>query len=133
MARGLYQKEGEDYDEMFSPVSRYTVRSIISTDSSMRWNLHQMDVKTNFINEIIEEEVYIEHSQGFEVHGKESHFCKLKIALYGINKAPRAWYSRIHNYLTRFGFSKSSAHPNHISRLRRMNLLFYYYMLMNYF
>jgi hypothetical protein len=44
----------------------------------MRWRIHQMDVKTTFLNEIIEEEVYIEKPQGFEVHERESHVCRLK-------------------------------------------------------
>jgi hypothetical protein len=41
-----------------------------------------MDVKTTFLNGIIEEEVYIEQPQGFEISGKESHVCRLKKALY---------------------------------------------------
>jgi hypothetical protein len=61
MARGFSQKEGEDYDETFAPVARYTsIRTIISLAASMGWNLHQMDVKTTFLNGAIEEEVYIE-------------------------------------------------------------------------
>jgi hypothetical protein len=58
-----------------------------------------MDVKTTFFNEIIEEEVYIKHPQGFEAHERESHVCKLKKALYELTQVPRAWYSRIDNYL----------------------------------
>jgi hypothetical protein len=58
-----------------------------------------MDVKTTFLNGIIEEEVYIEQPQGFEVHGRESHVCRLKKALYGLKQAPRVWYSRIDGYL----------------------------------
>ena len=58
-----------------------------------------MDVKTIFLNDFIQEEVYIEQLQGFEVHGKESHVCRLKKALYGLKQAPRAWYSRIDTYL----------------------------------
>jgi hypothetical protein len=71
MARGFSQQEGEDYDETFSPVSRYT--SIISLATSMGWSLHQMDVKTAFLNGVIEEEVYIEKPQGFGVHPRETH------------------------------------------------------------
>jgi hypothetical protein len=69
IARGFSQKEGEDYDETFVHVSKYTsIRAIMSLVASMGWSLHQMDVKTTFLNEVIEEEVYIEQPQGFSVH-----------------------------------------------------------------
>eukprot|EP00253_Pinus_taeda_P003008 PITA_03008 len=71
-----------------------------------------MDVKTTFLNEVTEEEVYIEQPEGFEVFSSESHVCRLKRALYGLKQAPRAWYTRIDSYFTRFGFSKSEADPN---------------------
>jgi hypothetical protein len=71
-----------------------------------------MDVKTTFLNGVIEEEVYIEKPQGFEVHGRKSHICKLKKALYGLKKAPRAWYLRIDGYLQSLVFTKSEADPN---------------------
>jgi hypothetical protein len=113
MAREFSQKEGEDYDETFAPVARYTsIRAIISLVTSMGWNLHQMDVKIDFLNGAIEEEVYIEQPQGFEVHSRDSHICRLKKALYGLKQAPRVWYSRMEIYLTRLGFSKSHADPN---------------------
>jgi hypothetical protein len=51
VARGFSQHEGEDYDETFSLVARYTsTRAIISLAASMGWSLHQMGVKTNFLN-----------------------------------------------------------------------------------
>ena len=56
IARGFSQKEGEDYDETFSLVARYTsIRAIISLVASMGWKLHQMDVKIAFVNGAIEE------------------------------------------------------------------------------
>jgi hypothetical protein len=58
-----------------------------------------MDVKTAFLNGVIEEDVYIEQPQGFMIHGKESHVCILKKALYRMKQAPRAWYSWIDGYL----------------------------------
>jgi hypothetical protein len=113
VARGFSQKEGEDYDETFTPISRYTsIRAIMSLVTSMGWSLHQMDVKTTFLNGAIKEEVYIEQTQGFEVHSRDTHVFRLKKALYGLKQAPRAWYARIDNYLMRLGFSKSHAHPN---------------------
>eukprot|EP00253_Pinus_taeda_P012929 PITA_12929 len=78
----------------------------------MGWKIHQMDVKAAFLNGFIQEEVYIEQPQGFEVHGKESHMCRLKKALYGLKQAPRALYSRIDTYLQGMGFTKSEADLN---------------------
>jgi hypothetical protein len=71
-----------------------------------------MDVKTTFLDGAIEEEEYIEQTQGFEVHSRDTHVCKLKKALYGLKQAPRAWYARIDNYLIKLGFSKSHADSN---------------------
>jgi hypothetical protein len=61
VAWGFSQIEGIDYDETFTPVARYSsIRSILSLSVQMGWHIHQMDVKTMFLNGIIEEEVYIE-------------------------------------------------------------------------
>ena len=71
-----------------------------------------MDVKTAFLNGEIAEEVYIEHPDGFVIHGKESHVCKLKKYMYGLKQAPQAWYARIDSYLQKLGFLKSDADSN---------------------
>jgi len=71
-----------------------------------------MDVKTTFLNGTIEEEVYIEKPRGFETFDCESHVCWLKRMLYGLKKAPHAWYIRIDNYFTGLGFTKSEADAN---------------------
>ena len=113
MARGFSHKEGIDYEEKFSPVARYTsIRTIMELASMMKWDLHQMDVKTAFLNGVIEEEVYIEQPQGFEVEDRHTHVCKLKKALYGLKQDPRAWYERIDSFLSSMGFTKSKADPN---------------------
>ena len=60
VTRGFSQKEGINYEETFSPVARYTsIKTIIALATKMWWKLHQMDVKTTFLNGVIEEEVYI--------------------------------------------------------------------------
>ena len=70
VARGFSQVERVDYDETFAPVACYTsIRSLISIAAEMAWKIHQMDVKTAFLNGIIQEEVYVEQPQGFEIHG----------------------------------------------------------------
>jgi hypothetical protein len=113
VARGFSQIKGIDYDETFAPVARYSsIRSILALSARMGWRIHQMDVKIVFLNGIIEEEVYIEQPEGFETFDKESHVCRLKRALYGLKQAPRAWYTRIDNYFTGLGFTKSEADAN---------------------
>ena len=113
MARGFSHTEGIDYEEKFSPVARYTsIRTIMALASMMKWDLHQMDVKTNFLNGVIEEELYIKQPQGFEVEDRVTHVCKLKKDLYGLNQDPRAWYRRIDGFLTSLGFTKSKSDPN---------------------
>ena len=112
-ARGFSQIEGISYEETFAPVTRYSsIRTILSLSAQMGWHIHHMDVKTAFLNEVIEEEVYIEQPNGFEIFNSESHVCRLKRVLYGLKQAPRAWYTRIDSYFTGLGFTKSEADPN---------------------
>jgi hypothetical protein len=88
VSRGFSQVEGIDY-ETFSHVARYTsIWMIIVTAASMGWRVHQMDGKTTFLNGEIEEEIYIEQPDGFMIHEKKSHVCRLKKVLYGLNQAP---------------------------------------------
>ena len=71
-----------------------------------------MDVKTVFLNGIIEEEVYIEQPEGFDIFNSESHVCWLKRALYGLKQTPHAWYTQMDNYFNGLGFTKSEADAN---------------------
>eukprot|EP00253_Pinus_taeda_P010455 PITA_10455 len=91
VARGFSHVEGIDYDETFAPVARYSsIILMLTLSAQMGWKIHQMDVKTAFLNGKIEEEVYIEQSKGFETFDRESHVCRLKKALYELKQAPRA-------------------------------------------
>lgn len=65
----------------------------------MGWNIHQIDVKTMFLNGTIEEEVYIEQSLGFEVKDSKAYVCRLKKELYGLKQARRVWFARMNAYL----------------------------------
>lgn len=113
MEKGYAQKEEIDYEETFTPNARYTsIRSIISLGAQMGWQIHQMDVRIAFLDEVTEEEVYIEQPEGFETHEKHTHVCKLKKALYRVKQAPRAWYGRIDSYLHQMEFVKRDTEPN---------------------
>jgi hypothetical protein len=113
VAQGFSQKEGTDYEETFPPVARYTlIRAILAIAAMMKWKVRQMDAKTNFLNGVIKEEVYVEKPKGFETHDNQTHVCRLKKSLYGLKQTPKAWYDRIDNFLINLGFTKSKADSN---------------------
>jgi hypothetical protein len=59
-------------------MTRYnSIRAILEKASVMKWKLHQMDMKTNFLNGVVEEEVYVEQPEGFKTHDQHTHVCKL--------------------------------------------------------
>ena len=71
-----------------------------------------MDVKSTFLNGILEEEVYIEQLEGFVDDNNKDMVCKLHKALYGLKQAPRAWYERLHKYLVKIGFERNDDNNN---------------------
>lgn len=80
--------EGIGYDETFALMARYlSIRTILALTMQMGWMIHQMYMKTAFLNEVVEEEICIEHPEGFEAHSRETHVCRLKRALYGLKQA----------------------------------------------
>ncbi|KAJ0566228.1 putative RNA-directed DNA polymerase [Helianthus annuus] len=107
VVKGYKQKYGIDYQEVFAPVIRFeTIRLVLALATHHGWHLHQMDVKTAFLNGKLEEQVYIEQPQGYIQKGEEKKVCHLKRALYGLKQAPRAWYSRIDAYFIQNKFKK---------------------------
>ena len=86
VARGFLQRQGIDYEEVFAPVARLeTVRVVVAHASLRGWKLHQLDVKSAFLNGDLQEEVYIDQPPGFVVKGSESKVFKLRKALYGLD------------------------------------------------
>ena len=66
-----------------------------------------MDVKSTFLNGMLQEEVYVEQPKGFVDPHRPDDVYKLKRALYGLKQAPRAWYDRLTAYLTEHGFKRA--------------------------
>ena len=101
VARGFTQQPSIDFNETFAHVACMDiVRIVLDIATQNKWPVFQMDVKLAFLNGYLEEEVYVEQPQGYEVPGQEHKVYRLKKALYGLKQAPRAWYSRIDSYLT---------------------------------
>jgi hypothetical protein len=66
--------------------------------------LHQMDVKTAFLNGDLQESVYIAQLEGFAIEGKEHMRCRLKKSIYGLKQASRQWYLKFDKVVKKFGF-----------------------------
>ncbi|KAK4397351.1 Retrovirus-related Pol polyprotein from transposon RE2 [Sesamum angolense] len=112
VAKGYSQLPGIDYTETFAPVARLdTIRALIAIAANKKWKIHQMDVKSAFLNGYIDEEIYVEQPQGFITKDSEEKVLRLKKALYGLKQAPRAWYSRIDKYFMDRGFRRSLSEP----------------------
>eukprot|EP00253_Pinus_taeda_P036216 PITA_36216 len=112
VVKGYKQQYGRDYEETFAPVVKMeTMRAVLSTAAQNKWKVYQMDVKSAFLNGVLNEEVYIERPLGYEKKGQEHKVCRLKKALYGLKQAPRAWYSRIDFYLLENEFDKCEGEP----------------------
>ena len=85
VAKGFTQKEGIDYKETFSPVSsKDSFRTIMALVAHVDLKLHQMDVKTVFLNDDIEETIYMVQPENFVLGDSKSMVCKLKKSIYGL-------------------------------------------------
>lgn len=108
VVKGYAQQYGVDYLETFAPVARYdTIRLLITLAAHNSWQIHQLDVKSAFLNGFLAEEIFIEQPDGYVVKDKEDYVYLLKKALYGLKQAPRAWYDRMDTHLLQLGFSRS--------------------------
>ena len=108
VAKGFLQKEGIDYHDTFSPVSKKdSLRIIMALVAHFDLELHQMDVKTAFLNGELEEEVYMTQPEGFISEKGNNLVCKLKKSIYGLKQASRQWYMKFHNIITSFGFEEN--------------------------
>jgi hypothetical protein len=104
VAQGFSQKEGIDYEETFAPVARLeAIRILLAFSMAKGFMLHRMDVKSAFLNGLLEEEVYVRQPPGFESEKYPHQVYKLRKALYGLKQAPRAWYGRLRGFLFEVG------------------------------
>ena len=110
VAKGFNQKEGIDFSETFSPVSRLsTVRSVLSVAARDKLYLLQFDVSTAFLYGDLEEDIYMIQPEGCD--DGSGRVCHLKRSLNGLKQAPRCWNKNFNDFLTKEGFKSSFADP----------------------
>uniref|UniRef100_A0A2N9I931 Reverse transcriptase Ty1/copia-type domain-containing protein n=1 Tax=Fagus sylvatica TaxID=28930 RepID=A0A2N9I931_FAGSY len=110
VAKGFRQREGIDYFDTYAPVARITsIRVLIALASIYKLVVHQMDVKTAFLNGDLDEEVYMDQPEGFVLPGKEKKVCKLVKSLYGLKQAPKQWHEKFDIVILANGFKHNGA------------------------
>jgi len=108
VAKGYAQIQGVDYDEVFAPVARLeTVRLLLALAAQEEWEVHHMDVKSDFLNGDLMEEVYVQQPSVFTSPNSDGKVLKLKKAMYGLKQAPRAWNARLDQELVKLGLTRS--------------------------
>ncbi|RDY04246.1 hypothetical protein CR513_12064, partial [Mucuna pruriens] len=108
VAKGFTQKEDIDYKETFSPVSsKDSFRIVMVLVAHFDLELHQMDVKTVFLNGDIDEMIYMMQPENFVLNESMSPVCKLKKFIYGLKQASRQWYHKFHQVITSYGFEEN--------------------------
>nr|GEX10116.1 hypothetical protein [Tanacetum cinerariifolium] len=107
VAQGHTQKEGIDYEEVFTLVARIeAIRLFLAYASYMGFIVYQMDVKSAFLYETIDEEVYVMQPPGFQDPEFPHIVYKVKKAMYGLHQALRAWYGTLSKYLLDNSFQR---------------------------
>jgi len=116
VAKGFLQRAGLDYDLTFAPVtSKSTLRTLLAGMVHNKMFARQLDIKTAFLNGVLEEELYMEQPQGFVV--PRGWVCKLIKSLYGLKQSPRKWCEEVRRVLRIAGFTPAQADPALFIRL----------------
>ena len=105
--QGFSQVYGRDYFETFAPTARLTsIRLLMQFTVQYDLIIHQMDVKTAYLNANIDCDIYLQQPKGFEQG--ENKVCHLNKSIYGLKQSGKLWNKLIHAFLTDNSFQRSS-------------------------
>lgn len=116
VTKGYSQRQGIDYHETFSPVVKFdSIRVILAMAAARNMVLHQFDIKTAFLNEKLQETIYMDQPEGYR------NVCKLERCLYGLKQASRCWHERFTLFLKKFNLKRNRTHASLITIVKRTN------------
>ena len=114
VARGYSQIKGIDYDETYSPTTRFTsIRTLLQKAVNENLHLHQLDVKGAYLNALIDKDIYVQQPPGYEqVDARNTHLtCHLNKSLYGLKQSGRNWHTTLTDYLKSIGYAANDIDP----------------------
>nr|GFB24692.1 hypothetical protein [Tanacetum cinerariifolium] len=124
VSQGFRKEEEIDFKESFAPVARINaIRIFIENATNKNMMIFQIDVKTDFLNGELKEEVYVSQPEGFVDQDYPSHVYKLKKALYGLKQATCGWYDMLSSFLISQHFSNDAVDPTLFTQKARNDLL----------
>jgi hypothetical protein len=125
MAKGFNQREGIYYNETFSPISsKNSFRIMMTLVTHYDLELHQMDIKTVFLNGDLYENVYMAQSKGFVVKEKENLGCHLTKSIYRLKQASRQRYLKFDETIRKFGFKENEEDNCIYAKFKNENFIF---------
>jgi ATP-binding cassette subfamily B (MDR/TAP) protein 1 len=108
VTKGFRQEHGVDFDKVFSPIVNLpTLSFLLGVVALEDLALLQLEVKTTFLHDDLDEEIYMEQPQGFASPGCKHLVCQLWKSLYGLKQAPRQWYRKFDDFVRSLGFFRS--------------------------
>ncbi|GJV45686.1 retrovirus-related pol polyprotein from transposon TNT 1-94 [Tanacetum coccineum] len=124
VAQVYNQQEGIDYDETYALVARLeSIRILLAYACALDFKLFQMDVKSEFLNGFINDEVYVAQPSGIIDFEKPDHVYKLKKDLYGLKQAPKAWYDRLKAFLIKHEYKMGMVDNTLFTKKKSLNLI----------
>ncbi|GJT79072.1 retrovirus-related pol polyprotein from transposon TNT 1-94 [Tanacetum coccineum] len=124
VVQGNNQQEGIDFDETYVPVARLeSIRILLAYACALDFKLFQMDVKSAFLNDFINEEVYVAQPPGFIDFEKPDYVYKLKKALYSLKQTPKAWYDRIKLFIIKHEYKIRMVDNTLFTKKKSSNLI----------
>lgn len=91
VVKSYSQQVGVDFLDTFASITRYdTIRLLLALAAQNFWKVFQLDMTLAFLNDYLNEEIYVEHLKVFIVKGQEDEVYLLMKALYGLKQSPKA-------------------------------------------
>ena len=88
--------EGVNYTKTFAAAAKLpSVRCVLANAAELDWEIHQIDVKSPYLNAPLKETVYMKIPRGVARHGEEGKACRLLKGMYGLKQAGRGWHREL--------------------------------------